>query len=129
MPDLAGRVGTFERREVDHRRGDADAFALRGRLDRAAPEGRGAFVDPDPADGNEGTAHARSAARRAVRSRLYGQERIHDARRGGRCAPGGMAKSEYTMLEVVGHVFRVANPGMVYCPKPGWTKLDLVEYY
>ena len=35
----------------------ADAFALRRGLDRAAPEGRGAFVDPDPVDGGEGTAH------------------------------------------------------------------------
>ena len=39
------------------------------------------------------------------------------------------AKSEYTMLEVAGHEVRLSNPGKVYFPKPGWTKLDLVEYY
>src|SRR3954468_6936494 len=40
-----------------------------------------------------------------------------------------MAKSEYTMLEVAGREVRLSNPGKVYFPKPGWTKLDLVEYY
>src|SRR6478609_7140142 len=40
-----------------------------------------------------------------------------------------MAKSEYTMLEVAGHEVRLSNPAKVYFPKPGWTKLDLVEYY
>jgi bifunctional non-homologous end joining protein LigD len=40
-----------------------------------------------------------------------------------------MAKSEYTMLEVAGHEVRLSNPGKVYFPKPGWTKLDLAEYY
>src|SRR3954465_9729667 len=40
-----------------------------------------------------------------------------------------MAKSEYTMLEVAGHEVRLSNPGKVYFPKPGWTKLDVVEYY
>jgi bifunctional non-homologous end joining protein LigD len=39
------------------------------------------------------------------------------------------AKSEYTMLEVAGREVRLSNPGKVYFPKPGWTKLDLVEYY
>src|SRR3954468_2851436 len=39
------------------------------------------------------------------------------------------AKSEYTMLEVAGLEVRLSNPGKVYFPKPGWTKLDLVEYY
>ena len=33
------------------------------------------------------------------------------------------------MLEVAGHEVRLSNPGKVYFPKPGWTKLDLVEYY
>jgi len=39
------------------------------------------------------------------------------------------AKGEYTMLEVAGQEVRLSNPGKVYFPKPGWTKLDLVEYY
>jgi bifunctional non-homologous end joining protein LigD len=39
------------------------------------------------------------------------------------------AKSEYTMLEVAGREVRLSNPGKVYFPKPGWTKLDVVEYY
>ncbi len=39
------------------------------------------------------------------------------------------AKSEYTMLEVAGREVRLSNPGKIYFPKPGWTKLDLVEYY
>src|SRR3954454_4750530 len=40
-----------------------------------------------------------------------------------------MPKSEYTMLELAGREVRLSNPGKVYFPKPGWTKLDLVEYY
>jgi bifunctional non-homologous end joining protein LigD len=40
-----------------------------------------------------------------------------------------MAKSEHTMLEVAGKEVRLSNPGKVYFPKPGWTKLDLAEYY
>jgi bifunctional non-homologous end joining protein LigD len=40
-----------------------------------------------------------------------------------------MAKSEYTMLELAGHEVRLSNPAKVYFPKPGWTKLDLAEYY
>src|SRR5215203_2069586 len=40
-----------------------------------------------------------------------------------------MAKTEHTMLEVAGHEVRLSNPGKVYFPKPGWTKLDLAEYY
>src|SRR3954454_24740967 len=40
-----------------------------------------------------------------------------------------MPKSEYTMLEVAGREVRLSNPGKIYFPKPGWTKLDLVEYY
>lgn len=39
------------------------------------------------------------------------------------------AKSEYTMIEAAGLEVRLSNPGKVYFPKPGWTKLDLVEYY
>ena len=40
-----------------------------------------------------------------------------------------MAKSEYTMLELAGREVRLSNPAKVYFPKPGWTKLDVVEYY
>ena len=40
-----------------------------------------------------------------------------------------MAKSEFTMLEVAGREVRLSNPGKVYFPRPGWTKLDLATYY
>jgi bifunctional non-homologous end joining protein LigD len=40
-----------------------------------------------------------------------------------------MAKTDHTMLEIAGREVRLSNPGKVYFPKPGWTKLDLVEYY
>ena len=40
-----------------------------------------------------------------------------------------MAKSEHTTLEVAGREVRVSNPQKVYFPKPGWTKLDLAQYY
>ncbi len=40
-----------------------------------------------------------------------------------------MAKGEYTMLEVAGREVRLSNPAKVYFPKPGWTKLDIAEYY
>src|SRR5688500_7517730 len=33
------------------------------------------------------------------------------------------------MLEIAGREVRLSNPGKVYFPRPGWTKLDLVEYY
>src|SRR5262245_60080195 len=33
------------------------------------------------------------------------------------------------MLELAGHEVRLSNPSKVYFPKPGWTKLDLAEYY
>jgi bifunctional non-homologous end joining protein LigD len=36
---------------------------------------------------------------------------------------------EYTTLEIEGREVRLSNPGKVYFPKPGHTKLDLVEYY
>ena len=40
-----------------------------------------------------------------------------------------MAKGEFTMIEAAGREVRLSNPGKVYFPRPGWTKLDLVEYY
>jgi bifunctional non-homologous end joining protein LigD len=40
-----------------------------------------------------------------------------------------VAKSEYTMLEAAGHEVRLSNPAKVYFPGPGWTKLDVAQYY
>jgi bifunctional non-homologous end joining protein LigD len=40
-----------------------------------------------------------------------------------------VAKGEFTILEVAGREVRLSNPAKVYFPKPGWTKLDLAEYY
>jgi bifunctional non-homologous end joining protein LigD len=40
-----------------------------------------------------------------------------------------MAKREYTMLEAADREVRLSSPGKVYFPKPGWTKLDIAEYY
>ena len=40
-----------------------------------------------------------------------------------------MAKSEHIMLEVAGREVRLSSPGKLYFPKPGMTKLDVVEYY
>jgi DNA ligase D-like protein (predicted polymerase) len=40
-----------------------------------------------------------------------------------------VAKAEHTTLEIAGREVRLSNPGKAYFPKPGWTKLDLVEYY
>jgi bifunctional non-homologous end joining protein LigD len=40
-----------------------------------------------------------------------------------------VAKSEAVMLEAAGREVRLSNPKKVYFPKPGWTKLDLAQYY
>ena len=40
-----------------------------------------------------------------------------------------MAKGDHTILEVGGREVRLSNPAKVYFPKPGWTKLDIAEYY
>src|SRR3954468_13237282 len=40
-----------------------------------------------------------------------------------------MAKTEHTTIEAAGRERRLSSPGKVYFPKPGWTKLDLAEYY
>src|SRR5215216_4436899 len=40
-----------------------------------------------------------------------------------------MAKANFTMLEIEGRDVRLSNPDKVYFPKPGWTKLNLAEYY
>src|SRR3954447_13386813 len=33
------------------------------------------------------------------------------------------------MVEAAGREVRLSNPGKVYFPRPGWTKLDLATYY
>jgi bifunctional non-homologous end joining protein LigD len=40
-----------------------------------------------------------------------------------------VAKSEHTMIEAAGREVRLSNPGKVYFPGPGWTKLDVAQYY
>ncbi len=40
-----------------------------------------------------------------------------------------VAKGEFTMIEAAGREVRLSNPGKVYFPHAGWTKLDLVQYY
>jgi bifunctional non-homologous end joining protein LigD len=40
-----------------------------------------------------------------------------------------VAKSEHTIIEAAGREVRLSSPGKVYFPKPGWTKLDVAEYY
>jgi DNA ligase D-like protein (predicted polymerase) len=40
-----------------------------------------------------------------------------------------MVRDDHTMLELGGQRVRLSNPGKVYFPKPGWTKLDIAEYY
>ena len=37
--------------------------------------------------------------------------------------------AEHTTIEVAGHELRVSNPGKVFFPEIGVTKLDLVNYY
>jgi bifunctional non-homologous end joining protein LigD len=39
------------------------------------------------------------------------------------------SKSDATVLEVCGRDVRVSNPGKVYFPEPGLTKMDLISYY
>ena len=36
---------------------------------------------------------------------------------------------EHTIIDVCGHEVRVSNPGKVFFPERGLTKLDLVNYY
>jgi DNA ligase D-like protein (predicted polymerase) len=40
-----------------------------------------------------------------------------------------VAKGEAIMLELAGREVRVSNPGKLFFPEPGFTKLDLVNYY
>jgi DNA ligase D-like protein (predicted polymerase) len=38
-------------------------------------------------------------------------------------------KGEHIFVEVAGRELRISNPGKLYFPEPGFTKLDLVRYY
>ncbi len=44
-------------------------------------------------------------------------------------AAAAAAKSKYTTVEVAGREVRLSNPDKVFFPRPGFTKMDLVEYY
>ena len=39
------------------------------------------------------------------------------------------AQSEAITIEAAGREVRISNPGKVFFPEPGFTKLDLVNYY
>src|SRR5271166_2167741 len=38
-------------------------------------------------------------------------------------------KGEHVLVEVCGHELRVSNPGKLFFPDAGLTKMDLVNYY
>jgi DNA ligase D-like protein (predicted polymerase) len=40
-----------------------------------------------------------------------------------------VSAKDATTLEVCGHELRLSSPGKVYFPEPGFTKLDLAQYY
>ncbi|HEU4979592.1 MAG TPA: ATP-dependent DNA ligase, partial [Solirubrobacterales bacterium] len=40
-----------------------------------------------------------------------------------------MAKGEQMTIEVAGREVRLSNPDKLFFPRPGFTKLDLAEYY
>jgi bifunctional non-homologous end joining protein LigD len=40
-----------------------------------------------------------------------------------------VAKGEHIILDAAGREVRLSNPGKVYFPTAGWTKLDLARYY
>src|SRR4029079_16052838 len=40
-----------------------------------------------------------------------------------------VAKANHTTIEVAGREVKLSNPDKVFFPKPGFTKLDLAEYY
>jgi DNA ligase D len=40
-----------------------------------------------------------------------------------------VAKSKHTTIEVAGREVKLSNPDKLFFPKPGFTKLDLAEYY
>ena len=45
------------------------------------------------------------------------------------CKDPGVAKPEQEILELDGHAVPISNPGKVYFPQAGITKLELVRYY
>jgi bifunctional non-homologous end joining protein LigD len=40
-----------------------------------------------------------------------------------------MPSKDFTTVEAAGHELRISSPGKVYFPEPGFTKLDLVQFY
>src|SRR2546421_9839996 len=40
-----------------------------------------------------------------------------------------VATGNYTTIKVAGREVKLSNPGKIFFPKPGFTKLDLAEYY
>src|SRR5215218_1715385 len=44
-------------------------------------------------------------------------------------ASAEVPKGEHTTIEAAGREVRLSNPGKVYFPGPGWTKLDVAQYY
>ena len=38
-------------------------------------------------------------------------------------------EKEHVTIEAAGHELRVSSPSKLYFPEPGFTKLDLVNYY
>src|SRR5207244_8499588 len=71
VADLAGRVGALERREVQHRHGEADALLLGGRLDRALAERGGALLDADAVDMGQAADHEVSMTRTGTLPRVH----------------------------------------------------------
>ena len=37
--------------------------------------------------------------------------------------------ADHTIIEAAGHEVRVSNPGKVFFPERGFTKLDLIQFY
>ena len=62
--------------------------------------------------------------------KLSGATRIGLGAAGPSCAIlSGVAKDNAIVLELAGREVRVSNPDKVFFPAPGFTKLDLVNYY
>jgi bifunctional non-homologous end joining protein LigD len=40
-----------------------------------------------------------------------------------------VAKKDFTLIEAAGHEVRLSSPAKVFFEKPGFTKLDLANYY
>jgi bifunctional non-homologous end joining protein LigD len=63
-----------------------------------------------------------------IRSRPGGVAGAHRALAAG-CGYGGAMADRKEILEVAGHEVAISNPGKVFFPGTGHTKLDLVRYY